>query len=143
MGHLASQRSGGTESFLALLIDLCATLLLCIKKLIDRNCTLLNFWRSVAQSLITLGKPPKVGRPISTPSNRLTAKKRRKTNYSVPASIKKENSGIHWVIYDQKHGRCELCLKKKFELRPFLKCSACKDHLCINDKRNCFSDYHM
>ena len=46
------------------------------KKLIDCNCTLLNFRRSVAQSLITLGKPPKVGRPISTLSNQLTANKR-------------------------------------------------------------------
>ena len=31
MGHPASQRCDGTESFLALLIDLCATQLLCIK----------------------------------------------------------------------------------------------------------------
>ena len=31
MGHPASQRCGGTESFLALLIHLCATQLLCIK----------------------------------------------------------------------------------------------------------------
>ena len=96
------------------------------KMLIVRNCTLLNFWRSVAQSLITLGKPPKVGRPISTPSNQLTANKRRKTNYSVPASIRKENAGIHWAIYDQKRGRCAVCSKKKVESRPFLKCSACK-----------------
>ena len=33
MGHPASQRSGSIKSFLALLIDLCATHLLCIKSL--------------------------------------------------------------------------------------------------------------
>ena len=83
------------------------------KKLIDRNSTLLNFRRSVAQWLITLGKPLKAGRSISTPSNQLTANKRQKTNYFVPASIRNENVGIHWVIYDQKRGRCEMCSKKK------------------------------
>ena len=113
------------------------------KKLINCNCTLLNFWRSVAQSLITPEKPPKMGRPISTPSNQLTANKKRKTNYSVPASIRKENVGIHWVIYDQKRGGCEVCSKKKDKSKPFLKCSACKVYLCIDDKRNCFSEYHM
>lgn len=113
------------------------------KKLGDCNCTLLNFRRSVAQSLITLGKPPKVGRPIATGSNQLSGTKRRRSNYSVQASIRKENIGIHWVTYDRKRGRCEVCSKKNIESRPYLKCSACKVYLCINDKRNCFSEFHM
>ena len=112
------------------------------KKLKDKNCTLLNFRRSVSQSLITYGKPPKVGRPLSTPSNQLTVSKRRKSNYSTPSSIRTENVGIHWVVHDPKRGRCEVCSKKKVESRPFLKCSAYKVYLCINEKRNCFSEYH-
>ena len=111
------------------------------KKLKDKNCTLLNFRRSVSQSLITLGKPPKVGRPLSTPSNQLTVSKRRKSNYSTPSSIRTENVGIHWVVHDPKRGRCEVCSKKKVESRPFLKCSACNVYLCIDKKRNCFSKY--
>ena len=91
----------------------------CVLK--DRNCTLLNFQRLVAQSLITLGKPPKVGCSISTPLNQLTANKRRKTNYLVPASIRKENVGIQWVIYDQKTWKVWGVLKeKKVESRYFL-----------------------
>ena len=47
---------------------------------------LLSFRRSV-KSLITLGKPLQVGRSISTLCNQVTAKKQRKSNFSVPASI--------------------------------------------------------
>ena len=108
------------------------------KKLKDKNCSLINFRRSVFQSLITLDKPPKVGRPLPTPSNQLTVSKRRKSNYSTPSSIRTENVGIHWVVHDPKRGRCEVCSKKKVESRPFLKCSACKVYLCIH----CFSEYH-
>ena len=63
---------------------------------------LLSFRRSVAQPLIIFGKSPQVPRPISTPCNQVTAKKRRKSNFSVPASICIENVGIHWVVYDKK-----------------------------------------
>ena len=94
-------------------------------KLEMEGCKLLSFRRSVAQSLITIGKPPQVGPPISTPCNQATAKKRRKSNFSVPASIPTENVGIHWVVYDKKRGRCEVCSRKKIEARPYFKCSAC------------------
>ena len=39
-------------------------------KLEMKNCNSLSFRRSVAQSLITLGKPPQVDRPISKSCNR-------------------------------------------------------------------------
>ena len=88
--------------------------------------------------MITKSKTPKRGRP-STLLNQMTAKKRRKSNYSLPASIRQENLGILWPEYDAKRGRCEMCSKKKQEAKPY---SACKIHLCINDKRNCFQEYH-
>ena len=65
------------------------------KILTNKKIDLLDFGRSVAQSMITKSKTTKLGRP-STQSNQLTAKKRRKSNYSVPASIRKENLGIRW-----------------------------------------------
>lgn len=111
------------------------------KKLKDEDISLLNFRRSVTQSMITKGRPVKLGRPLVTGSQ-LTAK-RRKSNYSVPASIRKENLGIHWPEHEAKRGRCEVCSKKKLEARPFVKCSACKVYLCISDKRNCFKEYHQ
>ena len=64
------------------------------KKMSNENINLLNFRRSVAQSMIIKGKPPNLGRPMtSSPSNRLTTNKRRKSNYSVAPSIRKENLG--------------------------------------------------
>ena len=105
-------------------------------------CNLLSLRRSVKQSLIIPGKPPQVSRPISTTCNQVTAKKQQKSNFSVPASIFTENVGIHWAIYDKKRGRCEECSRKKIEARPYFKYSACKVHLCINHKKNCFSEFH-
>ena len=57
-------------------------------------CNSLSLRGSVKQSLIILGKPPQVSRPISTTCNQVTAKKQRKSNFSVPASIFTENVGI-------------------------------------------------
>ena len=97
------------------------------KILTNEKIDLLDFPRSVAQPMITKSKRPKCGRP-SIQSNQLTAQKRWKSNYSVPASIRKENRGIHWHENDVK------CSKKKQKAKPFIKCSACKVHLCMNDK---------
>ena len=38
---------------------------------------------------------------ISTPCSQVTAKKRRKSIFSVPASIRTENVGFDWVVYDK------------------------------------------
>ena len=111
------------------------------KKLDDEKCTSLQFRRSVAQSLLTIARPPKVGRPLSSPAVP-SVSKRRKSNYSVPASIRKENRGVHWPIYKKNRGRCEVCSNKKIESRPHFQCSACNVFLCINDKKNCFVEYH-
>ena len=82
----------------------------------------LEYRRSVAQSLITMGRKPKIGWPLNSPS--FSGTKRRKTNYSVPPSIRKENLGVHWPIYGKKRARCEVCSKQQFESKPYIKCSA-------------------
>ena len=100
----------------------------------------LEFRCQVCQSLITLGRPTKVGRPLSNP--RLTTPKRRKSAFSTPASIRLEKVGVHLVIYDNNRGRYEVCSSKKIQSRPHSKCSMCKVFLCSNEKKNCFIEFH-
>ena len=55
------------------------------KKLVDPDIKLLDFRWLVAQGLLALGKPPKVGRPLSV-STTGPSKKRKSIQYSVPTS---------------------------------------------------------
>ena len=102
------------------------------QKMQGESITTLQFRRSVAQSLITLSRKPKVGRPLQV--SPLTMNKRRKIAYSVPKSIRLENRGAHWVVYDNKRGRCEVCAQAKVESRPHSQCSLCKVFLCSKRK---------
>lgn len=102
----------------------------------------LLFRRMVAQSLITRGRPPRVGRPLSSATQQGASKKRKSLSYSVSSAIRKENLGVHWPIYDKKRGRCEVCAQDKQEARPHIKCTACEAYLCLNDKKNCFAKFH-
>ena len=79
------------------------------KKLIESSIRSLQFHRSIAQSLITLIKHPKVGRPLAAPSLG-SAKKCRKVSYSVPDSIRLQNIGAHCVIYKSERGQLLLLL---------------------------------
>lgn len=56
--------------------------------------TTAEFRRSVA--LITISRQPRIGRPplVSPPKG---AKKRRRSNFSAPTSIRLENRGVHWL----------------------------------------------
>ena len=55
-------------------------------KMSGQKCSTLDFRRAVAQALITLGKPPKVGRPLAAPS---------------PAQAKRRKNYIFCASYDQ------------------------------------------
>ena len=111
------------------------------KKHIDPSMNSLEFHCSIAQSLITLSKPPKVGQPLSTPSHG-SATKRRKVSYSVPDSIRLQNIGVHCVTFVSERGRCEVCSKKRIQSRPHSKCYMCNVFLCCNEKKNCFREFH-
>ena len=54
------------------------------KKLENESCSLLSFRKSVTRSLITLGKPPPVSRPISKTSEKHCVKSVRILSYSGP-----------------------------------------------------------
>ena len=93
---------------------------------------MLGFRRELAQGLLTLGKSN------TSPG----ASKRRKIAYSVPASVRFNNTGVHWPHFIEKKGRCEVCSKKGVESRPFSICSHCGIHLCCNASKNCFREFH-
>ena len=58
--------------------------------------------------------------------------KRRGSSYSVDASIRLRNRGIHWPVFEEKRGRCEVCSTKGIESRPHCKCFMCGVFLCCN-----------
>jgi hypothetical protein len=105
---------------------------------------LLQFRRQVAQGLLTKGYtlPKKRGRPNQTVSPKDPAK-RKKSNFSVPKDIRKQNHGAHWLTFVENRGRCELCASKKIQSRPHSKCICCNVFLCCNEKKNCFYKYHL
>lgn len=108
---------------------------------------LLEYKRRVTQGLLTMSKVPskKRGRPRSDGGeiNELPLPKKRKTaNFSVSDDIRKQNKGAHWPIFVKNRGRCEFCASKKIESRPHSQCTLCKVFLCVNEKKNCFYQYH-
>lgn len=114
--------------------------LIAYSKLEGQSMSVLDYKRAVAQALITCATPVKVGRPRSTPSLPGPTK-RRKGGPSVSKEIRLQNRGVHWVTYDKKRGRCEVCQVNKMESRPHSKCAFCKVFLCCNEK-NCFAVFH-
>lgn len=110
-------------------------------KVTGRKIPSLQFRRNVTLALITLGRPPKVGRPSSL-SSPLVSKKRRKSNFSVTDSIRLQNRGVHWVEFGDKRSRCEVCSKNKIEARPYSFCHTCKVNLCCQKGKNCFAVFH-
>ena len=76
--------------------------------------------------MVTKGMPTYLGSPMSSsPSSRLIANKRRKSNYSVASSIRKENLGIYWPEHNGKRGKCE----KKKNLGPQRVKNVCKSNI--------------
>lgn len=105
---------------------------------------MLSFRRSVAQGLLAQRAPPsKRGRPSKPTSPEGAApSKRRKSDFSVPKDVRHGNRGIHWIKFVTARGRCEVCSSRKIQSRPHSRCSHCKVFLCVNDKKNCFAEYH-
>ena len=65
-------------------------------KLERENMSSLDFRRSVAQSLITLSRKPRVGRSLKgTPP--LVVTKRRRVEYSVSSGMRMQNRGVHGI----------------------------------------------
>ena len=98
--------------------------------------SLLNFLRSVALSLVALPKPPRMGRPLASPCpSPVPAKKRPKGAWSVNDTARLEQVGLHYVVYDQDRGRCEVCSRKGVQSRLHTNCNV---FLCSNEKKIVF-----
>lgn len=113
-----------------------------IHGLIMEQTTVKDFRRSVTQGLMTM-KDASQKRKTSTDN---TAKggpsKRRKSDYSTIKDVRLGNRGIHWPTFVENRGRCEVCSLKKIQSKPHSKCSHCNVFLCVNEKKNCFIEYH-
>ena len=79
--------------FFGLLDRTLANSFIVYKRIEKENITMLTFKRLVVQSLITLSKLPKIGRPLGK-SPLPNSKKRRKSNYSVEKSMHLEMANI-------------------------------------------------
>ena len=105
---------------------------------LNQKCPMIFFRRMVTESLLTLARPPKVGRPalamLSPNINRRPAK-RLKSDYSVDASVRSVNRGCHWPVFSDKRGKCEACSKNKIESEPHFKCSMRNVFLCLDEKK--------
>lgn len=120
----------------------------------EEKVTLLEFRRGVSLGLLaksstaskkTRFSPASSPRssPRSTPKSRIeSGPKRRKYNYSVSNDVRLGNRGVHWPAFTQKRARCEQCSSMAIESRPHSMCMHCNVYLCINEKKNCFAEYH-
>ncbi|XP_045103522.1 piggyBac transposable element-derived protein 3-like isoform X4 [Portunus trituberculatus] len=113
------------------LLDMCIVNAYVVYKESHGSLPLLDFRRDLAQGLLTYSKECSRGAP-----------KRRKTDYTIPPSVRLSNTGIHWPKFIGKKGRCEVCSKKGVESRPISICSHCGIHLCCNATKNCFYEFH-
>lgn len=104
--------------------------------------TVLEYRRMISQGLISMKYLQKRKRSLNQSVSPMEPKKRRKQEYSVSKDIRITNRGIHWPKFIDKRGRCEVCSNKKIQSRPHSKCSHCNIFLCINEKKNCFLEYH-
>ena len=114
------------------------------RKVIVSRIPSLEFRRNVTLALITLRRPPKVSRPLNLPSPSVY-KKWRRSDYTVPDSIRLQNPSVHWVEFRdkrQRQGRWEVYSKNKIESRLLSFCHTCKVTLRCHKGKNCFADYH-
>lgn len=104
---------------------------------------LIQFRRDVALGLLTYNGPSKrsSNKRRSTDKSPVTSKRRGKT-YSVSKDMRLGNRGVHFPLFVETRGRCELCSMKKIQSRPYCKCRHCGVYLCCNEKKNCFIEYH-
>lgn len=108
------------------------------KKVLDEPPTnLLDFRRDLTRSLCYMS-------PLRTKKRKsISAKgKKRRYDYSIPPGIRLSNLGNHWPKFMEKRGRCEVCSSQGIQSKPTSMCSLCKVFLCVNQKKNCFVEYH-
>ncbi|XP_046988356.1 piggyBac transposable element-derived protein 4-like [Schistocerca americana] len=102
---------------------------------------LLEFRCAVALGLMNEQQVPNLKKRNSG-KDEITLPKRSKDNFSVPKDVRLGNRRNHFVVFSCKRGRCKMCAKNKIQSRPHSQYSTCKVHLCCNEKKNCFLQFH-
>lgn len=114
-----------------------------IHGLIMEKTSVIDFRRSVAQGLMSMKDIKDNKKRLSRDSVPSPGpSKRRKTGFSTLKDVRLGNRGVHWPMFVPNRGRCEVCSMKKVQSKPHSKCSHCNIFLCINEKKNCFAEYH-
>ncbi|KAJ8891330.1 hypothetical protein PR048_010846 [Dryococelus australis] len=75
-----------------------------------KDISVLEFRSSVSQGLIThqaLKAKRRCPNDCGASSGTMNVK-RRKSNFSVPKDVRITDCGIHWPVFDSRHGRCEV-----------------------------------
>ena len=113
-----------------------------IHGLIMKQTTVKDFRRSVTQGLMTMKDVSQKRKTSTDNTAKAGPSKRRKSEYSTIKDVRLGNRGIHWPTFVENRGRCEVCSLKKIQSKPHSKCSHCNVFLCVNEKKNCFAEYH-
>ena len=92
----------------------------------------------VAEGLSKAGKACRVkaGRPSLKEDQPL--KRRRAPDENIPVEIVKKDHIDHLPKHSTR-GRCKFC---KTGFSRWM-CGKCNVHLCLNEKNNCFTDFHL
>lgn len=98
--------------------------------------------RAVAQGLIVLNKSGLKKSSDVFPSTSKLQPRRGKQLFSTPTDVRLGNLGARWIEFSKNRGRCEVCSKNQKESKPYTKCTTCKVFLCMNEKIQCFNEYH-
>ena len=97
----------------------------------DSRTSLLDFKKSVADSLTRRFSSRKRSFPFARPSK-------------LSSLLRSRNVGSieHLPTFSEKRRRCGLCLRGCAERKTFIECSTCEVPLCLQKDRNCFQNYH-
>jgi hypothetical protein len=82
--------------------------------------------------------------PVQPPTKKMRITKN-STIDDLPAA--RLQPGNHFPLYNSQRKTCVWCnLKAKNSgddaLKTHISCKSCNAYLCINDRRNCFQDFH-
>lgn len=110
----------------------CVNALIVYQQSCDSKISLLDFKKSVADSLTRKFSSRKRSFPFAR-SNRLSS------------FLRPQNGGTieHMPIFQEKRRRCVSCTKRNMEAKTFIECSTCEVPLCLQKERNCFQRYHV
>lgn len=105
----------------------------------DKPIELADWRKTLAYSLIKSGEVRTSGR--GRPSNSIETKiKSTRPKTFRPTKSTRTDKTDHWPAFTENRERCKMPNCKGF---TFIKCTKCTLNLCLNKKKNCFTDFHM